>query len=389
MGVDGAYSSGSHLTGFPGVFDARGISDGGLLAWLNGSTSADHDFSAMGEEALGSLVTFLQEGLVDLTDYISYESKAPLEADAAHGEELYAEACQACHGEDGRTLNFGSEDKPEYVGTIAQDNPWEFTHKVRNGQPGEAMPAAIDGGWAMQDVMDVLAYAQTLPAQSPAAGSISRGGRLYDKWWKEAAVDEPAGDFAVFARQDSNTRSGTDTYRCKECHGWDYMGADGVYASGSHFTGFPGIFAAQDKTIEELAAQISGAVDPDHDFSALGEEAIVALASFIQEGLVDLTADIDKTTKTATQGDASAGEELYASTCTACHGDDGRMINFGDADDPEFVGTIARDNPWEFIHKVRFGQPATNMPNAFDAGWTMQAILDLLTFSQSLPTEAP
>ena len=27
--------------------------------------------------------------------------------------------------------------------------------------------------------------------------------------------------------------SGSDTWRCKECHGWDYMGVDGAYAGGS------------------------------------------------------------------------------------------------------------------------------------------------------------
>ncbi|NIN67785.1 MAG: hypothetical protein GTO63_24380, partial [Anaerolineae bacterium] len=62
-------------------------------------------------------------------------------------------------------VNFGDEDEPEYVGTIATDNPQEFLHKVRFGQPGinPAMPAAVDLGWSVQDVVDVLAYAQTLP----------------------------------------------------------------------------------------------------------------------------------------------------------------------------------------------------------------------------------
>jgi len=37
----------------------------------------------------------------------------------------------------------------------------------------------------------------------------------------------------LWATQSSNTRSGKDTWRCKECHGWDYMGVDGAYGSGS------------------------------------------------------------------------------------------------------------------------------------------------------------
>jgi len=61
--------------------------------------------------------------MVDVTPLIDPETKSPVGGDAAHGEELFA-SCAACHGEDGLTLNFGSEDEPEFVGTIALDNPW-------------------------------------------------------------------------------------------------------------------------------------------------------------------------------------------------------------------------------------------------------------------------
>jgi thiosulfate dehydrogenase len=80
---------------------------------------------------------------------------------------------------------------------------------------------------------------------------------------------------------------------------------------------------------------------------------------------------------------------LYTATCVVCHGVDGRTLNFGDDDDPEYVGTIAIDNPWEFIHKVRAGQPGTPMPSAIDLGWILQEVVDVLTFAQTLPTEAP
>ncbi len=388
MGADGAYGSGSHFTGFPGVFDASGMSDGELLGWLDGSTTADHDFSAMGDETLGSMVTFLQDGLVDLREYIDYDAKAPLGADADHGQELFGSTCTACHGVDGRSLNFGDEEEPEYVGTVASGNPWEFAHKVRAGQPGTGMPSSIDSGWSMQDVMDVLAFAQSLPVEAPGA-SVSRGGRLYDKWWKEAGLDEPTEDIALWARQNTNTRSGADTWRCKECHGWDYMGSFGPYGSGSHFTGFPGVFFAQDKSLEDIVAQISGNVDPDHNFSAMGEAAMTDLATFITEGQIDMRDVVDYNSKIPVGGDGVHGEELYASTCSACHGDDGRMINFHDADDPEFIGNIAVDNPWEFVHKVRAGQPGSGMPSAIDLGWDLQYVIDVLTFAQTLPVEAP
>jgi len=75
--------------------------------------------------------------------------------------------------------------------------------------------------------------------------------------------------------------------------------------------------------------------------------------------------------------------------CTTCHGADGRLLNFGDATEPEYVGTIAGDNTWEFIHKVRLGQPGTPMPAAIDSGWSLEDVIDLLTFAQTLSAGAP
>jgi thiosulfate dehydrogenase len=364
------------------------MSDGELLAWLDGSTNADHDFSAMGEESIGDLVTFLPEGMVDVAPFIDAETKAAIGGDMHEGEHLYEETCASCHGDDGRMINFGDEEEPEYLAAIAQGNPWEFIHKVRAGQPGSQMPSSIADGWSMQQVVDVLTFSQTLPTEPAVVGiSLSRGGRLYDKWWKVAGVDEPTEDNPVWARQSTNTRSGSTTWRCKECHGWDYMGAFGPYGSGSHFTGFPGVFFAQDKSLEDIVAQISGNLDPEHDFSAMGEAAITDVATFIKEGQIDMRDYVDYDSKAAIGSDTAKGEELYGSTCTVCHGEDGRLLNFGDADDPEFVGTIATGNPWEFIHKVLFGQPGTNMPVAYDSGWTLQDVVDVLGYAQTLATE--
>jgi mono/diheme cytochrome c family protein len=389
MGADGAYGSGSHFTGFSGILDASMSSPADLLAAIDGSASNDHDFSTMGEEALGSLVVFMSEALVDVSPYIDPDTKSSIGGDAAMGAELYANTCTVCHGEDGRAINFGDEEEPEYVGNIALDNPWEFIHKVRAGQPGTTMPSAMDAGWSLQDVVDVLTYSQTLPTEAPTLGSISAGGKLYDKWWVVAGVDEPEGDNPIWARQDSNTRSGADTWRCKECHGWDYMGAAGAYGSGSHYTGFPGVLGAQDKSFEDLFAMLTGDVDAEHDYSVMGESALNDLVAFLQEGLMDVSSLIDSETKAAIGGDAVNGGDLYATTCAACHGEDGRMINFGDDEEPEYVSTIALGNPWEFLHKIRAGQPGTAMPSSIDLGWILQNLVDLLLYAQSLPTAVP
>jgi thiosulfate dehydrogenase len=224
--------------------------------------------------------------------------------------------------------------------------------------------------------------------QATSSGSASRGGRLYDNWWVEAGVDEPSGDQPLWATQTTNTRSGTDTWRCKECHGWDYKGAEGAYGSGSHFTGFPGVFGAESKTPDEIAAILTGSANPDHDFSAMGDDAIADLATFLQSGLVDLTAQINAETKSPVEGNPTNGQELYT-TCAACHGEDGRVLNFGSEDEPEYIGTIAVDNPWEFLHKVRAGQPGAAMPAAMDGDWSLEDLMDLLAFAQTLPVVAP
>jgi len=216
---------------------------------------------------------------------------------------------------------------------------------------------------------------------------VPRGGRLFDKWWKEAGLAEPTGDSPIWARQTTNTRSGLDTWRCKECHGWDYQGAEGAYSSGSHLTGFPGLLAAAARTVEDLMAQLSGSVDPEHDFSGLGEANLLDLVSFLKEGLVDVGPYIDPETKAPIGGDEASGMALYDGTCAACHGEDGKTLNFGDAAEPEYVGTLAADNPWEFIHKVRVGQPGTQMPSAIATGWHLDEVIDVLTYAQTLPTE--
>jgi len=91
----------------------------------------------------------------------------PLAKKATHenylnGQKLYTQKCAVCHGEDGAEINFADGEETEYVGTVATDNPWEFFNKASVGQPGETMPAGLNLGWSLQDIIDLLTYAQTL-----------------------------------------------------------------------------------------------------------------------------------------------------------------------------------------------------------------------------------
>lgn len=386
-GKDGAYGSGSHFTGFPGVLNSAGEKPRDIVEILKGSTNPDHDFSTvLDEQSLVDLALFINQGLIDDSTIVN-DDKSPnpgaTGANAETGKTIFS-LCAGCHGIRGTAINFGNESEPEYLGTIADDNPWEFLHKARFGQPGVTiMPAGFTMNRAPQEYIDLLAYVQTLPAESP----ITEGGRLYDKWWAALGMeDPPAGDHPLWATQSTNTRTGGDTWRCKECHGWDYKGKDGVYGSGSHFTGFPGLMEAKGMSTEELAAWLTGGKNPDHDFAPyLGESQITMLVAFIQVGVEDRSPYInaDKTVN----GNAEHGGTFFDSICARCHGADGKTINFGDASEPEYVGTVAVDNPWEAFHKGSVGQPGEHMPAGLNFGWTMQDIADLIAYLQTLPTK--
>jgi len=216
--------------------------------------------------------------------------------------------------------------------------------------------------------------------------SLMMGGQLYDKWWTVASgASEPTEDQALWSTQTTNTRSGSTTWRCKECHGWDYKGADGAYSSGSHYTGFTGVFEAMTKSVSEVLDILKGGVNPDHDFStAMDDDALMDLAEFITEGgVVDVSVYINSD-KTISGADTGHGNELYNTVCYICHGADGKTLDFGDG---EYVGTLSNDNPWEILHKIRFGQPGTAMPSSEDIGWSIQDAVDVLDYCQTLPEE--
>lgn len=222
-------------------------------------------------------------------------------------------------------------------------------------------------------------------ACTAVSGDVVDGGLLYDKWWTAAGVAEPTGDQPLWATQSTNERSGPDTWRCKECHGWDYQGADGAYGSGSHFTGFTGVFAARGQTAEELTTVLTSG---DHDFSMLSDDAIASLVAFLQEGQADYGQFIADD-KTVIGADVANGEELYRRSCASCHGSTGQTINFGNDDEPEFVGTLALDNPWETFHKARFGHPGSDpeMPSTLALGWSLGDVRDVVAFAQTLPLD--
>jgi len=223
------------------------------------------------------------------------------------------------------------------------------------------------------------------------SADLVRGGQLYDKWWAVSGVldpNKPTTDNPGYALT-QGTKTGADTWRCKECHGWDYKGRDGAYASGSHYTGVSGLMHASmedepDELFNTIKNGISGMAMISFE-SHLSDQDIWDVVKFIKEGIIDESPYIDYSTKKAIGADTSHGKSLFDSVCASCHGSDGKQINFGDPQAPEYVGTVASDNPWEFLHKVRFGNPGTAMPSGIKNGWSIQDTVDVLGYAQTLP----
>jgi mono/diheme cytochrome c family protein len=225
---------------------------------------------------------------------------------------------------------------------------------------------------------------------SNASGDdISTGAQLYDKWFAVLGVQAPAGNMPIWERQTSNTRSGPDTWRCSECHGWDYKGSEGVYASGAHSTGFPNVAKlAASMPESEIVNHLKGSKDPSHDFSKYMNDAdLNKLAKFLKEGIQDDSASIDAVTLKAKGANADNGKKLYDASCAACHGTDGKQKVFRTEGVNEFLGTVANRDPYRFLHRTRYGVAGvSDMPVGRDLGWKTSDSVDVLAYVQSLPS---
>jgi thiosulfate dehydrogenase len=203
------------------------------------------------------------------------------------------------------------------------------------------------------------------------------GGILYDNWPKELGVKI---DKTHPAYPPAGKKKGETTWRCKECHGWDYKGRVGIYSKGDNYTGIKGIRDNANQNPEEIIKILKSDTHAFGDM--LPERALKSLALFVSLGQIDMDPYIDRATKKPV-GDPISGGRIYLTTCLKCHGEDGKKINFKDEKTPEYIGTVAKKNPWEALHKVRFGHPEAQMPAMVFLGLREQ--LDLLSFCQTLP----
>jgi thiosulfate dehydrogenase len=205
--------------------------------------------------------------------------------------------------------------------------------------------------------------------------SMARGGKLYDKWYTVIGAAKPDGTHPAWPA--SNTKKkGATTHRCKSCHGWDLMGKDGAYASGSYKTGIGGLTQLQGASNSKVIAAMKGSI---HGFAGkMGEQDFNDLANFLTKGQFDIDAVIDRKSKLAKNGDSSKGESYYNTVCANCHAESGTEPAGMPA-----LGALSHKNPWETIQKIMNGQPDAEMPAMRAFG--LQVSVDILSYVQTLP----
>ena len=185
----------------------------------------------------------------------------------------------------------------------------------------------------------------------PDESSIARGGRLYDEWFKETKAAEPAAGHPAYVNKGGEYDNAA-SWRCKECHGWDYKGKDGAYGKGKHMTGVIGIKGAEGKDPAAIAAMLR-AEPHGYTEAMLGQADLDALALFVSKGQIDMDKFIDPATGKP-MGDAAKGEVYFNTICAGCHGQDGKKI--------KDLSIAKFDNPPEGVHKVLNGAAGEAMP---------------------------
>jgi thiosulfate dehydrogenase len=223
-----------------------------------------------------------------------------------------------------------------------------------------------------------IAFAVAVPVfAAETESSIARGGKLYDKWFKVIKAEKPKSTHAAWPS--SNTKKkGNTTWRCKSCHGWDYRGSDGAYATGSYKTGIKGINGMKGADPAKIVAILN---DKTHALAGkMDDRDYKDLALFVSKGQVDTDRFIDRASKMPKGGDAARGEVYFNTLCAQCHGKDGSR-----PDDMNKPLGKQMGNPWEVMHKILNGQPGEQMPSlrALDR----QIVVDIMAHLTTLPKE--
>lgn len=236
-------------------------------------------------------------------------------------------------------------------------------------------------------MIDLQDYMTGGPPDPSQLWMLASGGRLYDRWYAALGKRGPTANHPSWPTENTNV-SGAETWRCKSCHGWDYLGRDGLLKSGSGATGVRGVTRMRGRPVEDIVAVLENSTHRYSDDLIPGH-AKRRLAAFVSQGQHVAAKYIDPDGEA--KGNTVAGRNLFQTMCAACHGFDGKARKLGLSADPAYagkplyVGTKARQLPVEVLHKIRNGHPGAAMISL--RGLPMQSAVDVLAYIQHLPIE--
>jgi cytochrome b/mono/diheme cytochrome c family protein len=257
------------------------------------------------------------------------------------------------------------------------------TQVIGDAAPVVQTPAAPP----QKQLVDLQDYMTGGPEQPSQLWTLASGGRLYDRWYAALGKKGPTTNHPSWPAENTNI-SGADTWRCKNCHGWDYMGRDGHLKSGAGATGIRGLQRARGRPVEALVAILE---NNTHQFTddLIPGHAKRRLAAFLSQGQHAVAQYLHPNGDS--KGSAANGHNLFQTVCAACHGFDGKARKLGGSGEPGYVGkplylgTKARKGPIEVLHKIRNGHPGAPMISLRGLG--MPAASDVLAYAQQLPAE--
>jgi len=349
-----------------GIAGKAGTDVTAITAVLTDDTHRYRDFLSAAD--LSDLAYFVAKGQIAMGGMIE---PATLRAKgwAPNGNVYFQTICANCHGNDGQGI---VDTRP--LGDVARGNPWQAMHTLLNGHPNGTMPAlrVLD----TNTLIDILSYIQGLPPRDLLA-SIVRGGRLYDTWYKENGRDVPAGVHPLYQGTPPKGVEPRTTWRCKECHGWDYRGNEGAAATAENKPASVGIQRMSGGDPGEIMARFT---DARHGYGKLlSPRDRLDLANFISRGQFDMDEVIDRSSHKS-RGRPERYTSHYHTICAPCHGSEGRDIKTMPP-----LGRIASTDPWRALHGILNGHPGEPMPPLM--ALPRDAAVGILSYIQTLPSQ--
>lgn len=346
--------------GMPGIRARQGSEPAAIVALLK---DPKHGFGALlHDNELMDLAQFVSHGQADMPLLVE-SARRPGTAPTSVGRQ-FGTICAGCHGLDG-----GKQLGVPPLGDIARQHPVEVLHVILNGHPGGDMPAL--GALGTEQASRLLGHLQTLPGLNVAA-SIAHGGRLYADWQLEANAKRQSLPHPAYPKGTYYANEAAVTWRCVACHGQDYQGNQGGYATGRNATGIKGIRALAGADPTQIVSVLR---NPTHQFGAvLKARDLQDLANFVSLGQVDMDALIDRTSHRA-KGNAERGGPYFRTICAGCHGVDGMRITAP-------LARVTKANPWGSLHTMLNGHPDESMPALREID--IQLVTDILAYVQGL-----